>query len=287
MITLGQIIKGNPDNLEGRVMIYVENLDSTDEPSSKYPSIYASTHDPWDLADYDSFGELTEKFLEQAETRKKYYDFLKICYKETVRGAINFPFITTAIPDLNEIPKIKGDVIYGGAYSNNNISDIVSNILNEYMEEYVSQIDAERVYKDPKEFSTLDLKYYDGKDLKSLLYNMTEQLLHSVYTGDLKLEEAIVKHMRKFFRESVLAHPMHNLIGMAKSNMEGLYKLEYMMNLIELIGDVKDEEFESAIIHQVNCKEVIKTVELKEMQQILKEKFKAARRANSKKRKEF
>ncbi len=240
--------KGDQNNLEGRVLVYVHNLKPHCENCSiyKYPGIYAATNKA-DLLEYKNIDEEVIEIVDEAW--KKAQKTLKELEKHKIR-IVPMIFAPARFKNLDDINKINiGDIISGGEINGLDFSYFsLYGLATAYLANYMSQLESKAKinkanFEDDRTF-TDSYKNYKEKDLKLKLYAMTSELLHAIENKDSKLEMIAISNLRIFTQGADFSPDVINLIGVAQTNEHE--KLNIISAYVDKIGAIYSERYEEA-----------------------------------------
>jgi len=240
--------KGDQNNLEGKVLVYVHNLKPHCENCSiyEYPGIYAATNKS-DLLEYKNIDKEAIEMVDEAWKRAQ--EMLKELEKYKIR-IVPMIFAPARFKSLEDINKINnGDIIFGGEINGLDFAIFsLYGLSTAYLANYMSQLESKAKinktnFEDDKTF-TDNYKNYKEKDLKLRLYAMTSELLHAIDSKENILEMIAVSNLRKFTQGADFSPDVINLIGVAQTNEHE--KLNIISAYVDKIGAIYSERYEEA-----------------------------------------
>lgn len=234
-----KLIKGDLDNLEGKVLVYAKNL-STSEYGPEYPALFSSA----DIIDILNF----QGYTDSAEIKKRCKKIKSDIEKKKQDSGLSHPIVSICadIASPEDAKKAKTDVIYAG-----NIPDIsfaipvLVGVSNTYMANYFSQ------KKKTKE--SMDLPFYGSfaeyadDEVVPMLYTFAGELMDSINYNDVSRQKKAIESFRRFAKGSKFQHQVNNVIGVAQTDLPE--KQDMMDRYLTQISAILSEDFE--IAHQI------------------------------------
>lgn len=234
--------KGDPENLEGRVLAYLENVMSQENNLPRYLAIRMVT-DPSDLEDG---GDSCKKMLNNL------LDKVKLLRKNAELGVSAVFYHQTAFNNLEEISEIIGDVISGGRIYNVSLAEpLLESIIRVYHFNYLNQLEKRMDLQGAGKasigvvYDSYDNYKEDSYGFKKKFYSMVAQLWDAYEHKEIGAEKMISTEIKEFTRGSpLLTNVAVNIIGLVRTNMPN--KLEVITLYSKLATLVQEERYTEA-----------------------------------------
>jgi len=247
MSTIG-LVKGNPNDLLGRVFIYVENIDRDERKTVKYPALFVSV-DPREVKEYDIYKLLPENFLERVGE----YIKNKIDTRKDSHVRIQPFYVSTAL-DSFHVKKIAADVIAGGKVINCDMAETVLNSLyTVYLSNYSTQMIRNRIRGfNHVNYAGDNYKNYKGKELKEKLKPLIYELMYCFEFDDKIAESQTAINITNFMKGFEPSEIVDHLIYVVTENSPNKNRLTDLY--LGLIGSIRDEDYLDAAKKQRELK---------------------------------
>ncbi len=251
--------KGNPENLEGKVLIYTSVICPHSEELI-FPALYTSSS-PLDVILFqtkqmgmpDSIAEeLTKEITNQLKEEKNSNSIFK---------TISTP---TNLDDIEDFSLIDGDVIEGAKLNNLRlVTSFLTSLSNSYMTLYLSQLESKVGIEESlneilkKSNFKESYKNYKPDQLKEKLYSLTGLLIDSVRDKHKPRQDKLIGEIISITKDSFFYKDAINLISVAKGSDKNKIALSEMY--IAKIAAIHSEDYETAEKMKKNIENIEKS----------------------------
>ncbi len=240
-----ELEKGNPERLEGKVLVYTKKIIRSCCDSHQHLGIYSTT----DLVDFMKFTG-AEPYLESAY--KKEFKYLRVKIKELEKEQKNpsFKIMPTfsrilGFKKLDDIREVKGDRISWSIVPDIHMAIPILYKLGElYMVGYFLQVESKIGPLKQEIESDVEDTYnqYSGIQLRKRLYQISGSLLDAISSKNERLQAKARANIKKFTEGANFFNDVVNIIGIAQTEIPN--KVVAIEAYIDRIVAIKDERFE-------------------------------------------
>jgi len=243
--------KGNPEKLEGKVVVYAENLGLCGEERCaklKYPYLFATAN----LAEQEEIKERVEELMstELVEKLKEMGAPQEVldALKDPENRPKIFPMACRQgeFDSLDEIKQMDADVIYAGKISCISMAmQCLMGIAQAYMMNYITQLE-ESVKTNGVVKPTFTDRYtnYSSDDFRKKLCELVGGLMDTINNQNYDAFNQIKANIVAFTRSSPFFPDVTNLIGIAQTGIRN--KLNVMDLYVEKIVAICAEDYKKA-----------------------------------------
>lgn len=231
-----KLLKGNPENLEGKVLVYCDNLASHCE-HDRYPAVLAAMSLLDIIPDFGvEVSDDVKQYLKDAEERME----------SAIEQGANILVPVCLAPVLVSSPQdaltSSADVAYAGIVAHKMLApQLLDAAAQLYMVNYDAQLHG-RLKTAAKPSTQDDFRKYDGNGVKSRLYSYIGRLLD--FSADPLRKDQVIADIKAFNTGAPWFGDIVNLIGVAQTNIAT--KQPLIEAYVEKIAAIRDERFEDA-----------------------------------------
>lgn len=232
--------KGNPEKLEGKVLVYAENLALCGEPDcikTKYPAVIAELYLPKNLS---------KKLLKKIRSGE-------------VLSAISYDAV-----DLSklELETIKSDVLDGGKISClGHAKSLLKNLARAYMISYFSQFEEQRINKIRKfDFQKSAYLIYDANTLRTILFRIFNSLTELLKRKKINRFDNTIRKLKEFSTGAPFYPDIEDAINFLDTDIPD--KPNLIKHYIEKICAIHEEKYELASQHSKKINEFLRAKSL-------------------------